>query len=64
MRELKGFQRVTLQPGETRLVTFTLRESDLAFFRADNTYGTEPGAYHVWVAPDSQRGLHGEFQLS
>lgn len=64
VRELKGFQRVTLQSGETRLVTFTLRESDLAFFRADNTYGTEPGTFHVWVAPDSQRGQHGEFQLS
>jgi len=63
VRELKGFQRITLQPGETRRVTFTIRESDLAFFRADHTHGTEPGAFHVWVAPDSQRGLHGEFRL-
>lgn len=63
VRELKGFQRVALQPGESRRVTFTLREEDLAFTRADGTFGTEPGAFHVWVAPDSDRGLQGAFRL-
>lgn len=63
IRELKGFQRVTLQPGESRRVSFTLREEDLAFTRADGTFGVEAGKFHVWVAPDSQSGLHGEFRL-
>lgn len=63
IRELKGFQSLTLQPGETRRVTFVLREEQLAFTRADGTFGTEPGNFHVWVAPDSQRGLRGEFCL-
>lgn len=63
VRELKGFQRVALQPGETRRVTFTLREEQLAFTRADGTFGIEPGAFHVWIAPDSRRGLRGEFRL-
>jgi beta-glucosidase len=63
IRELKGFQRLTLQPGETRRVTFILREEQLAFTRADGTFGTEPGNFHVWIAPDSQRGLRGEFRL-
>ena len=63
IRELKGFQRVTLNPGETRRVTFALREEDLAFTRADGTFGVEPGNFHVWIAPDSQRGLRGEFRL-
>ncbi len=63
IRELKGFQRVTLNPGETRRVTFALREEDLAFTRADGTLGIEPGNFHVWIAPDSQRGLRGEFRL-
>lgn len=63
IRELKGFQRVLLQPGQTRRVNFTLREADLAFYRADGTHGIEPGAFHVWVAPDSRGGLRGEFRV-
>jgi beta-glucosidase len=63
IRELKNFQRVLLQPGKTQRVSFTLGEEDLAFTRADGTLGIEPGNFHVWVAPDSQRGLHGEFKL-
>lgn len=52
-----------LAPGETRRVTFVLREEDLAFTRADGTRGVEPGRFYVWVAPDSQGGLCGEFRL-
>lgn len=63
VRELKGFQRVHLQPGESRTLTFTLTEEQLAFTRADGSYGVEPGLFHVWVAPHSQAGLHGEFRL-
>ncbi len=63
VRELKGFQRVHLQPGESRTLTFTLTEEDLAFTRADGTYGVEPGLFQVWAAPHSQAGLQGEFRL-
>lgn len=63
VRELKDFRHVELQPGETRRVTFTLREEDLAFTRADGTRGVEPGEFHVWIAPDSQGGLRGAFRL-
>jgi beta-glucosidase len=63
VRELKGFQHVDLRPGETRRVTFTLREEDLAFTRADGTGGVEPGNFHVWIAPDSWSGLAGKFRL-
>ncbi len=63
VRELKGFARVTLQPGEARRVTFTLREEDLAFTRADGTWGVEPGRFKVWVAPHAEAGLEGEFVL-
>lgn len=63
VRELKGFQRVALHPGESRRVAFTVREEDLAFTRADGTFGVEPGAFHVWIAPDSDHGLRGEFRL-
>jgi beta-glucosidase len=47
VRELKGFQRIELQPGETRRVTFTLTEEMLAFTRANGSKGTEPGGFQV-----------------
>lgn len=63
LRELKGFERVALQPGETRRVQFDLHPQDLQFTRLDGTWGWEPGRFEVWVGPDSTRGLHGEFDL-
>ena len=63
VRELKGFQRVEFQPGETQRVTFTVNEEMLAFTRADGTKGIEPGRFHIWIAPHSADGLRGEFQL-
>ena len=63
VRELKGFQRVMLDAGETRRVSFTLHEEDLAFTRADGTYGFEPGRFQVWIGPDSQSGLGAEFRI-
>ena len=63
VRELKDFQHVYLQPGESRRVTFSLSEESLAFTRADGRWGVEPGRFHVWLAPDSQGGLRGEFSI-
>jgi beta-glucosidase len=63
VRELKGFQRLDLQPGETRRVTFTLTEEMLAFTRADGSRGVEPGRFQVWIAPNSASGLCEEFRL-
>ncbi len=63
VRELKGFERVILNPGETSRVTFTLTEEALAFTRADGTKGIEPGNFHVWIAPDSKSGLQSSFRL-
>lgn len=53
VRQLKGFQRVTLDPGQSRKVTFVLKPSDLAFARADISWGTEPGQFQVFVGGDS-----------
>src|SRR5262249_46148812 len=61
--ELKGFQRLSLAPGETQTVTFTLTEADLAFTRADGTHGAEPGRFQAWISEDSQSGRAVEFQL-
>jgi len=53
VQELKGFQKIMLQPGETRELTFTLTERDLSFYRRDMTFGVEPGEYEVMVGGNS-----------
>jgi beta-glucosidase len=60
---LKGFQRVTLDPGQSRDVTFALAPADLAFHRADMSHGTEPGAYDVYVGSDSTATGSARFTL-
>ena len=63
VRELKGFRRVRLAPGETVTVSFRLGSDDLAFFGRDNTLIVEPGEFHLWVGGSSEAGLHGAFRL-
>jgi beta-glucosidase len=63
MRVLKGFRRVQVQPGETKSVTFVLTAADLAHHNQQMQLVAEPGPYQVWIAPDSARGLQGEFTL-
>ncbi|OGO11027.1 MAG: beta-glucosidase [Chloroflexi bacterium RBG_19FT_COMBO_47_9] len=63
VRELKAFQRIQLQPGETQHVSFTVTEEMLSYTRANGTKGVEPGLFHVWIAPNSASGLRGEFRL-
>ncbi|WP_375289030.1 beta-glucosidase BglX [Qipengyuania sp.] len=53
VQELKGFEKIMLQPGESRSVTFTIRPEDLAFTRADMSHGWEPGEFRLWIAPSS-----------
>lgn len=63
VRELKGFQRITLAPGEAKTVSFTLSAADLAFSRRDKTWGAEPGWFTIWIAPDAQSGMPSAFEL-
>ena len=56
IRELKGFERVRLAPGESRRLVFTLGKDELSFWNIDMKDVAEPGARHVWVSPDSAQG--------
>ena len=56
VRELKGFQKINLQVGETKTVTFTLKSNQLAFWNADMVKRAEPGEFQVWISTDSQSG--------
>lgn len=57
VRELKGFQRVTLEAGASKRITFQLTKHDLSFYKNDMSFGAEPGKFEVFVGgnPDSLR---------
>jgi beta-glucosidase len=64
VRELKGFERVYLKPGERRSVTFTLSDKDLAFYNQSMQLTAEPGEFQAWIAPDSASGTPVSFRLA
>ena len=51
--ELKGFQRVTLEPGESRSLSFDIKPSDLWFFDTEMKRVVEPGTFSIFVGPNS-----------
>ncbi len=63
VKKLKGFERVTLEQGEEKTVTFRIDHSMLAFTRADMTFDAEPGTFYVYVGGSSAVDKHGEFTL-
>lgn len=64
VRELKGFQKISLAPGETRTIHFKLAGSDLSFWSPETRHwGTEDSTYDVWIGGSSAAALHGQFQI-
>jgi beta-glucosidase len=63
VKELKGFERITLRPGERRRVTFTLGPEQLGFYNRDMRFTVEPGEFKVFAGTNSQEGLEGSFSV-
>ncbi len=65
VRQLKGFERISLRPGEKRTVHFTLGRDELQFWSPlEKKWVVEPERFDVWVGQDSTAQLHGEFELT
>ena len=64
VKELKGFEKISLRKGETRTIRFTLTDADLAFTRQDMSWGSEPGQFKLWVGPSSAEGSEAAFELT
>jgi beta-glucosidase len=54
VKELKGFQKIKLAPGESKKVTFNLTAYDLSFYTADMKFEAEPGAFWIMTGPSSE----------
>lgn len=64
VRELKGFRRIHLHPGETKTIHFELHTDDMAFYNRHMKRVTEPGDFDLWVGCDSNASLHAHFKLT
>jgi len=65
VRELKGFERVVLAPGEKKTVRFTVGKTELTYWSsATRGWVQEPATFDVWAGGDSTATLHTEFQIT
>jgi beta-glucosidase len=63
LRRLDGFQRVSLKPGQTQTVTFTLGPANLGYYNDQGQFTVEPGGFDVYAGDSSVGGLHGQFTV-
>jgi len=63
VRMLKGFQTVTLDPGESKKVKFELKPESFAIWNARNEFAAEPAKLKFWISPDSARGSAAEAEI-
>ncbi len=64
VRELKGFERVHLEAGETKTILFKLGPEELAYLDGNGNAVLEPGRFQVWVGADSNAELGTEFEIT
>ena len=64
IKELKGFEKISLKAGTSKTVSFALNEELLQFYTANNKWEVEPGAFSVWVGGDSTTKLKASFNVT
>jgi beta-glucosidase len=64
VRELRGFERVTLRPGEKRRLQFQLTSEHMGFYNRDMRFVVEPGDFKVFVGNSSEGGLEAGFTVA
>lgn len=63
VKELKKFKKIEISPNTQKQVRFDLSAADLAFYRRDKSFGSEPGKFNLWIGTNSQNGLSASFDL-
>ncbi len=64
VKELEGFRKVNIAPGETETVEFELAARDLGFFGQNLEYVIEPGQFKLWIGPNSAEGIEADFEIT
>lgn len=65
VRQLKGFKRVALKPGETQTLHFALGKDELEFCSpVTKVWAVEPSIFDVWAGEDSTASLHTELTVT
>ncbi|MFZ0392495.1 MAG: glycoside hydrolase family 3 C-terminal domain-containing protein, partial [Terracidiphilus sp.] len=65
VRQLEGFKRISLQPGETKTLTFSLGKNELEFWSPQTkVWAVEPSTFDVWAGDDSTATLHAELTVT
>jgi beta-glucosidase len=65
VRQLKGFKRIALQPGEAKTLKFPLGSEELNYWNPQTKeWVVEPSEFDVWAGDNSDAGLHAEFTLT
>jgi beta-glucosidase len=64
VRELKGFQKILLKPGESRDVEFKISQRELGYYDDKGQWLVEPGKFQLWISKDSASGEPAEFELA
>jgi beta-glucosidase len=64
VKELKGFQRITLQPGETKRIEFPLSAEQLGFWNRQMRFAVEPGEFKVMVGSNSEELIEASFEVA
>ncbi|MBO9199515.1 MULTISPECIES: beta-glucosidase BglX [Niastella] len=63
VKELKGFQKITLNAGEMKKVQFTITENDLKFYNSALKYVSEPGDFKLFIGTNSRDVKEASFRL-
>jgi beta-glucosidase len=63
IKELAGFEKVEIKPGETRKVAFTLGSEQLGYYAPCKGWVVEPGSFTIWVGGSSAAELTAEFSV-
>ena len=65
VRELKAFRKIKLAPGQSEVVSFTVKPANLQFYGVNDQPVVEAGTFDIWIAPSAEaEGLKGSFELT
>ena len=63
IKELKGFELISLNPKEKKTVNFTLTDKELGFYNNTGEFIVEPGLFEVFVGGSSKTALNAKFEI-